>query len=812
MIVHARPTSSHARVSAAVLMALYGLPQLASAQQSDAKLESLTEVIVTASRRQQTTEEVPYSISVVNPVQLSNAGVTDLASLARQVPGVSMSDRGARSSSTSFPIIRGLNASPGAGGFRTFEQAPVGTYIGNSPIDGYFQLNDIERVEVLRGPQGTLYGAGALGGALRIIPASPKLGEFSGNAEARVGMIDHASDPSYSTTGTVNLPVGETLAFRASATYEDLPGFIDAYGLMKLDGNGAPILADPSDPVDSPAVYTSKKDWNEQKTFTGRASLLWQPTETFNAQLAYMYSDLEGQSSRSTTSSCPGGPFAGDPRIIFPAGGDYRRFAGAEEPYDRKTDLASLDLSYDAGFATLSSTTSYFTTEGSSQSETSYSLYRLSQYIGYYTGTTLSPRFILPQVYGDSAHTFSQEVRLVSNSHPDNKFDYVVGLFYQKQARDGTWIVTNPGSVDRALAAGCTGGYYFGAEFPDCIPLTAPGGVIIDQTDKQEFEDKSVFGELTWHFTERGQLTAGFRHFKQDFEDEQYLELYAYGLSVPAETRTSSASKTTWKINPSYEYADNHRVYAVWSQGFRRGGSNALPLIGPFADNPELITYKPDTADNYEIGLKGHFDNGLSYTLAAFDIIWENPQIGGTTPTTNFAVWNAKEAESKGVEFDITSPLPLDGLSIMLSGAYADATFSKDYRIASTFGDIVGLEGQQLPGSPKRSAAATLNYEFELSNGYRIATSLNDTYRSKVLLSNFGILGNAPLASEPMNIVNASVAVNNDAWLIGLYATNLTNKRVLLSPGNLDPFTNNLATQSSINQPREIYVRLRYSF
>ncbi len=156
---------------------------------------------MTASRRQQTTEEVPYSISVVNPVQLSNAGVTDLASLARQVPGVSMSDRGARSSSTSFPIIRGLNASPGAGGFRTFEQAPVGTYIGNSPIDGYFQLNDIERVEVLRGPQGTLYGAGALGGALRIIPASPKLGEFSGNAEARIGMIDHASDPSYSTTG-----------------------------------------------------------------------------------------------------------------------------------------------------------------------------------------------------------------------------------------------------------------------------------------------------------------------------------------------------------------------------------------------------------------------------------------------------------------------------------------------------------------------------------------------------------------------------------------------------------------------------------
>ncbi len=174
MTIHARPTSSHARLTAAVLMALYGLPQAASAQQSAAQMETLTEVIVTASRRNQTTEEVPYSISVVNPTQLTNSGVTDLASLARQVPGVSMSDRGARSASTSFPIIRGLNASPGAAGFRTFEQAPVGTYIGNSPIDGYFQFNDIERVEVLRGPQGTLYGAGALGGALRIIPAAPE--------------------------------------------------------------------------------------------------------------------------------------------------------------------------------------------------------------------------------------------------------------------------------------------------------------------------------------------------------------------------------------------------------------------------------------------------------------------------------------------------------------------------------------------------------------------------------------------------------------------------------------------------------------
>ncbi len=170
---------------------------------------------------------------------------------------------------------------------------------------------------------------------------------------------------------------------------------------------------------------------------------------------------------------------------------------------------------------------------------------------------------------------------------------------------------------------------------------------------------------------------------------------------MPAETRTSSASKTTWKINPSYEYADNHRVYAVWSQGFRRGGSNALPLVGPFADNPELITYRPDTADNYEMGLKESLRQWPELHVGCVRYHWENPQIGGTTPTTNFAVWNAKEAESKGIELDISSPLPLDGLSIMLSGAYADATFSEDYRIASTFGDIIGLKVNSCPAVPR---------------------------------------------------------------------------------------------------------------
>ena len=186
-------------IGMAVFLALHGIPDPANAQQPPQQTEStspvLQEVVVTANRRQENLEAVPSSIAVLSAAQLSATGVTDIASLIGQVPGLSMFDFGARDTGSVFPIIRGLNASDSAianRDFRSFEQAPVGTYIGNSPINGYFQLDDVQRVEVLRGPQGTLYGAGALGGALRIIPNSPELGNFAGNVEASVGRLAHS--------------------------------------------------------------------------------------------------------------------------------------------------------------------------------------------------------------------------------------------------------------------------------------------------------------------------------------------------------------------------------------------------------------------------------------------------------------------------------------------------------------------------------------------------------------------------------------------------------------------------------------------
>ena len=296
-------------IATAVSFALYGLAQPAAAEPADQAPDALQEITVTATRREQSLEAVPYSMSVISAAQIEASGATDIATLATQVPGLSMYDYGARFAGATTPIIRGINAtgSP-ARGFRTFEQDPVGTYIGNSPIDGYFQLDDLKRVEVLRGPQGTLYGAGALGGALRLIPNSPELNTWGGSIEAGGSRLAHSDGTGYSLKGMANIPLGDTLAFRAAAKYAYEPGWIKVFGLLDRTSNslyGTPVLADPGDPVNSPPIYSSRNDWNYQKTFSGRASLLFKPNDTFSAELAILNAHVTGDGGPQVNPDLP---------------------------------------------------------------------------------------------------------------------------------------------------------------------------------------------------------------------------------------------------------------------------------------------------------------------------------------------------------------------------------------------------------------------------------------------------------------------------------------------------------------------------
>jgi len=806
-------------VGAAVLFALYGVPLSATAQQAQPTGDGLDEIIVTASRRQQALEDVPYNLSVISGDQLERTGVNDLASLTYQVPGLSTYDFGARYAAATSPIIRGINADGAPLGKRMAEQSPVGTYIGNSPVDGYFQLDDVDRIEVLRGPQGTLYGAGALGGALRIIPNAPQLGVLSGHIEGGAANLAHSSDTPYSVKGIFNVPLGDTLAFRASGKYVDDPGFINVYGILERPGSslsGIPTLADPADPVTSPGILTGKKDWNDQKTFTGRASLLWQPTDHFNAQLAYLYAKVTGDGGPQANSTFPGGEYPVDPRFTFPAGGDYQNFSAIDQPFKRDSDVTSLDLSYDAGFATLSSTTSFSTTNGSTVTDDTYgqALYTFSY--PYYSGVPTNPRFVSPFEFDDKANTLTEEIRLVSATGPDTKLDYVLGLFFENQHTEGIWDISIPGSPEYSAAEGCTAPYTSGATFPNCQVVAGPGDLSFSGVDHQHFQDKSVFGEISWHFIDHGQITFGGRHFSQSFTDAESYDVYTFNSIVPAVPHESPASKNIWKINPSYEYATGQHVYATWSQGFRRGGASAVPLSGPFQESPVLASYAPDSTNNYEAGFKGRFANGIRYSADVFDIQWDKPQIAGLTPAGNYAVWNANKAQSTGFEFDVSGPLLVPGLSFSIGGAFSNAKLTQNYALPAGNGDfgitpggISGTSGSQLPGSPKESAAATITYATPVAPGYDVAVSLNGVYKSSIP---FEILipGTVPSQSSSFEVGNVSATLNHKWWTLLGYITNIADKREELIPAS-GP-TGNLFNESTINRPREIGLRIGFTY
>lgn len=815
-----------ATVAAAVSFALYGLGHSAAAEPADQASDALQEITVTATRREQSLEAVPYSMSVISGAQIETLGATDVATLASQVPGLSMYDYGARFAGATAPIIRGINAtgSP-ARGFRTFEQDPVGTYIGNSPIDGYFQLDDLKRVEVLRGPQGTLYGAGALGGALRLIPNSPELNTWGGSIEASGSRLAHSDGTGYSLKGMANIPLGDTLAFRAAAKYAYEPGWIKVFGLLDRTSNGlygTPVPADPGNPVNSPPIYSSRNDWNYQKTFSGRASVLFKPNDTFNAELAILNAHVTGDGGPQVNPNFAGGVSPLDPATKYPAGGKYQEFALIDEPFTRTTNLLSLDASYDAGFATLSSTTSYHTTSGSliQDSTFDYAGFDGGYFLPYYAGVPTNPRFVYPFQFTDSAHTFTEEMRLVSKADPANIVDYVVGVFYEKQTRHGAWYVTNPGSPERSVSEGCTGYVYAGSSYPNCLVLSGPNDLTFQQIDTQNFEDRSVFGELTYHFMTHGQITFGIRHYSQKFTDSQLYQDFTFPVLIPPTPYNAPASKTVGKVDPSYEYADHQFVYALWSQGFRRGGANSVPANGIFQESPLLRDYQPDKTNNYEAGLKGRLSSGLSYTFALFDIKWDKPQISSSLPSGNLAVYNGNTAESKGFEFESTGPLFLPRLSYTVGFAYADAKLTSNFSLPANNGTgiivpglLAGTAGEQLPGSPKTSASAGLIYDVNLRPGYDLALSANGVYRSAVALQVAPTLGNTTVQhSSSYETMNIAAALSRQSWRFTLYVTNVFDKQEILAPPSQPNQVDNLTNDYLVNPPREIGVRVGYSF
>lgn len=802
-----RSTFLHSGVAAMALMGLIPMPAQAAggeAGQSSVDGENAdlqAEIVVTATRRKETVLSIPTNISAVSGGALTAAGVTDAAGISRLVPGLVMLDEGVRASGNRNTFnIRGLNANSATNNDDNPDknQDTVSTYFGETPVFFPFKLVDIERVEVLRGPQGTLYGSGSVGGTVRFIPVAPDFSRFSASATAEMSFSEHASKPGGNISATLNIPLSSTVAVRLNAGHDYQAGWIDAVGLIRQTGTarhpGAVVLADPGDLLNSPpASAPTRKDANAARVDFVRGAVRIEPSDTLEITLNGLYQKNHAGNRNEDN------PFF--------EGKAYRNYKAFLDPQDSRIFMGDADVSLDVGFATLTSATTYTDIETHSVSDASGFLRtNLSDfYFGY-------PRLYAPGVRDSRTKTFSQELRLVSSTQ--GPVDYVAGMFFLRRKLDFNYDNPLPGINDYTNAV-------LGLNPPlDFTDVGAYGGT------QQVFKELAGFGEVTWHVTSKLDVTGGARLFQQRQNGVSGIPLpfasrttqyfiegvatddFYLGGFTPFRYRKTSA---IYKANLAYKFSKRMLAYATWSQGFRAGGSNALPASDPFGnDNRPYLTYKPDKVNNFEIGLKGS-SQAFDYTVTAFHIDWTNFQ---TNLFTEFGVGyiaNVPKTKSDGVEMQFGFR-PAQGVSATLGYTYLDARVASPFELMAGDPSTLIDTGARLPSSSRHTISASGDYSFQLGDlDARLHSDISYRSRFNSSFADFPALStNIFYRFKPITVVNMSFSLSKGPVQGVFFVNNLGNSRgtTTTSPASL------LGVRDQgygVIRPRTIGLRLTWS-
>ena len=817
-------------VAAAVLTALYGKP--AGAADDATQGDALQEVVVTASRRAVSVQDLPISITAVTGQALEAAGIEDIAGLAHAVAGVNYTDKGPFGGvNGSTLIIRGLNSEATAGQLALASPVvpPVATYIDETPLFVNLRLMDLERVEILRGPQGTLYGSGSLGGTVRFVQNAPDPSGFDAKGEMGLSKTAHTHALNEDINGMVNLPLSDTFAVRLNASWTDDAGFINQPNLYVLNSAGVPISSDPNHALTAPPVKYSEDGVNSYEYRTARVSALWRPSDELKAQLSYYYqvASAGGFPYVATSSLAYNQPIAQPPGVLpqlydapVPAGVD--RLSSATNSLENTkdhVDVTALTVDYDLGFATMTSSSSAAHHNNQTNSDLT-ALYTNFSFFKPYYGE--NPRsFIQGHDFLDDK-VYAEELRLASKT--GGMFDWIGGIFYKDEK---TYIQEHefyPGYNDyynACIAANPNGNCGLG-EYVNVAPSVDGIPLVVDQAyigDFQtHFKDLAAFGELTWHITSAWSLTGGTRLFKQTLNQSQQTGLLFDGPGYAAnESLSDTWRRAQWKVNSAYELDKNNLVYATWSQGFRRGGVNALPPSEPFIDPstgkpyvtpPALTHLQPDTADNYEIGAKGTVMNRVRYSAAIYDIQWHNIQEGvQLTPLVLPASLNIGEAYSRGVELEISASVTRH-LAAQLGYTY-DLTKLTSLNPLFTFPNVSvppPAIGSPLPGTPKSSLAAGLEYGGLPLAGGQLRYALNGHYQSRVIPALSATVPTVP----GYYMLDTRLSWARSHFIGTLYVNNLTNNLGISS--YTDPSIYGNRSQAVVSTPRTFGFTLGYSF
>jgi len=778
--------------STALLLASASLFSSTASADTASSGDTLEEVVVSATRRDTSIQDIPYSISAISAATLEDNHVQSLSDLSRSIAGVTFVDQGPASRSNI--ILRGLNTSA-SNQTNGNTVAPVSTYIGETPLFLPLQLSDLERVEVLRGPQGTLYGSGSLAGTIRFIPKDPDLTGFHAEINTDVAAVDETNKLNYGATGMVNIPINDVMAFRIAAQTQHYAGFIDENYIVKLGPPstaidspvGIPVSADPKNPIFGPLAFSPKPNANDDEIWHVRGSFLFKPNDQFSVRIAYFHQETNTEGVQADSPNFGGSvdtPPSQNPfyspsyPVSFPTGGvvfPHNQEYDANNSFvlesHRKTDLESADLTYDLGFASLSSSSSYYTDRGNAVNDGTGLLTLYPTFYGFI------PRLVDYETSADKTNGVTQEFRLVSKV--GEKFDYVVGLFYQHLMTDSDEYQFVPGQT------------YYGTMVGD------PGygnDINVISSTETDFKDRAIFGEFTWHMTDKWQITGGIRQFWQSYflNTSTAFPFCGYACSNEDDALGTTASQGGYKVenhifkaNTSYKITDDLNVYFNFAEGFRRGGSNGIPVSGPFAANPALLVYTPDKTKNFEVGAKGTAA-GITYSAALFYIDWDNFQVNATTIASGEGIAvNGPKARSAGVEFEIAGEI-IPRFTYDLGYSFSDATVAQnfsvyDYTTSHNLVAIVtGKDGDQLPNSPKQSITLALDFtqNAPLLDGWDLRWHVNSSYRSATLSQ---LTSANPQAPPPFKIAGFSIwdgsinLADRKGFTASLYIQNMFN-------------------------------------
>ncbi len=671
----------------------------------------IEEIIVTAQKREQSLQDVPLAVAVLTGDYLEKNGATSIEQLRDMAAGIEIVNFEPGSNTIA---ARGI-ANLGGGEFAT---APVGIYLDEAPISAFgssvpdVALFDIERIEILRGPQGTLYGEGSMAGTIRVVSKVPDADGFSSSFSANLASVDNSDDTGWNIRGMLNVPVGENAALRIAAIVQDNAGWVDVPGLGLEDTNG------------------------HQQTDV-RAALRVEPSDKLAIDASILFQDLELDGFSQQTV-----PGTWAPEVQIPGIDSSARLS----PSSSDHLLTNVTVNYDFGRATLVSSSSLFNRDATSNEDL----------------TPQTKLFFSPGTTGTidnpgarDIEIFSQEVRLVSNG--DEKFDWTVGVYYKDSDRR------------------TTGGFVFDFQsfIPELGPLGFPfGAAFVDEALGEQgalSEEFAVFAEADFELSEKLRATLGLRSYSVDWkgEFEESTGSIVFGTTPGAQpTIEGDDSKVTPNLILTYEHSDSAMFFLRVAEGFRAGGLNFSAAIASAVP----ATYDAESLRSFEFGTKLTFTH-VQLNAYVYQNDWDDLQLFDVTSDGLFGFRvNAGKAKATGAELELLVK-PNDSFTIGTAIAYTDSQIDED--VFDALGGVIASNGDEIPLIPELSGNLWADYRFPVGQNYEGSVNAGYAFRSSNFSTPDN---SAETENDSYGQLNLRVGVENERYGVYLFGHNLTNE------------------------------------